>query len=84
LFSHNNMSQQKNPLSSYSNDRKKVTGLQDELFGLRVWGELGSVDDHGSAHGWDGSSPQGQDALLPEDPEEGVEDVLVVAALVGG
>lgn len=48
---------------------------------LWVGGQLSSVDDHGAAHGGDGAPPEDGDALLLDDPQHGVDDVLVVSAL---
>jgi hypothetical protein len=62
-------------------DRRNNTCLENGLFCLGVGGELSCVDDHGSAHGGDGSSPEGQETFLAEDAEQRVEHVLVVAAL---
>ena len=59
-----------------------LTTVEDGLLGLRVRSQLRRVDDHGPAHGGDGAPPQGGEALLPEDPDEGVEHVLVVAPLL--
>lgn len=64
--------------------RLRLTRSHDSLFGLRVGRQLSCVYHHRPAHGGDGASPQGEETLLSNDPEEGVEDILVVPPLVGG
>ena len=45
-------------------------------------GEQVQVDDAGSGHGGDGSSPQLGEAFLSDDSDESLEDVLVVSSLI--
>ncbi len=51
-------------------------------FYLRIRGKLNGVDHHGSVDGGDSTTPQRGHAFLLDYPEQGVENVSVVASFV--